>query len=550
MIRFTKLSSASLLLSSLIFGQVVAEQPTRQDVLRGAITPERAWWDVSHYDLSATVTPETKLISGKNIITYRVLTVNNRIQIELQPPMKLTNAIQDGKQLTIEQDGYSYFIKLVKPQIVGSENQLTLEFSGSPHVAIRPPWDAGITWTKDKNGNHFIATTSQDTGASIWWPNKDHAYDEPDNGMAINIEIPKNLVNVANGRLINIEENSSEGMNTYQWQVVNPINNYAINLNIGDYVHFDETFQGEAGELSMDYYVLRDNLTKAKKQFKDAAKTIKAFEHWFGPYPFYEDGFKLIEAPYLGMEHQSAVTYGNDYKQGYKGRDLSSTDWGLTFDFIIIHETGHEWFANNITHNDIADLWIHESFTNYSESLYVEYYHGKDSGAEYVRGTRLNILNDKPIIGQYNQHNKGSKDMYYKGGNMLHTIRQIIDNDALWRNILRGLNTEFRHQTVDASDIEQYIIKRSGKDLAAVFDQYLRDHRLPILEYFIKDKQLRYRWSNSVSHFNMPIKVTVNDKTMWLSPKSEWATLETDQKIKELKIDKNFYVSQLNILGN
>ena len=373
---------------------------------------------------------------------YKVLSEQKRLQIELQAPMQLTKVEQNGKTLAVEQLGYSYFITLGSEQEIGKEYQLTMHFSGVPHEAIRAPWDGGITWTKDDNGKDFIASTCQGVGASIWWPNKDHAYDEPNNGALISVEVPEHLMDVSNGRLIKVDHNKSTKTKTYHWQVVNPINNYGININIGDYVHFGEKFAGESGQLDMDYYVLRDNLEKAKAQFKDAKRTMAAFEYWFGPYPFYQDSFKLVEAPYLGMEHQSSVTYGNGYQNGYLGTDRSQAGPGMLFDFIIVHEAGHEWFANNITHNDVADLWIHESFTNYSESLFLEYHFDKEKAFEYIRGQRLNIQNKSPIIGKYGIHQEGSSDMYDKGGNMLHTIRQIIDNDDTWRGILRGLNKE------------------------------------------------------------------------------------------------------------
>ncbi|MCO4798863.1 MAG: M1 family metallopeptidase [Colwelliaceae bacterium] len=525
-------------------------QVSRQDILRGSITPERAWWDLSYYHLDIKVDPKQKTISGSNTMKYRVLDTQDRLQIELQAPMKLEKVIQSGKELTIEKDGYSYFISVQEPHEIGSEHELIMYFSGAPQVAIRAPWDGGITWNKDENGIDFIASSNQGVGASIWWPNKDHAYDEPDNGTLISVEVPEHLVDVSNGRLIKTDHNKKAKTKTYHWQVVNPINNYGININIGDYVHFGEKYQGEKGQLDMDYWVLRDNLEKAKKQFKDAKRTIEAFEHWFGPYPFYEDSFKLVEAPYLGMEHQSSVTYGNGYQNGYLGNDRSGAGPGMLFDFIIVHESGHEWFANNITHNDVADLWIHESFTNYSESLFLEYHYDKDTAYEYIRGQRMNIYNQAPIIGTYNIHSEGSSDMYDKGGNMLHTIRQIINSDKTWRDILRGLNKDFYHQIVTTQDIESYINNKSGKDFSKVFDQYLRDIRIPTFEYFIKDKKMKIRWGNVVSGFDMPIRVNIAGKVQWLSPTTKWTTIELDTPNPNMEIDPNFYINTLNVLSN
>ena len=518
---------------------------TKQDTLRGSITKERAWWDVKNYHLDIKVNPADSTISGSNTIKYQVVQEYNRMQIDLQNPMQIYKVIQDGKVLKYSREGNAFFVELIAPQTKGAVKELTVFYGGKPKVAVNPPWDGGITWKKDSNGNPFIASSCQGLGASVWWPNKDHMYDEVEN-MLISVNVPKNLTNVSNGRLLSVKQ-LKDGTKTYNWYVSNPINNYGVNINIGDYVSFSEKYKGEKGDLDCTYYVLRDNLAKAKKQFQDVPKMLKAFEHWFGPYPFYEDSYKLVEAPYLGMEHQSSVTYGNKFQNGYLGRDLSGTGWGLKFDFIIIHESGHEWFANNITYKDIADMWIHESFTNYSESLFVEYYYGKEAGFEYVLGTRKGIKNDKPIIGNYDVNNEGSGDMYPKGGNMLHTLRQIVNDDEKWRGILRGLNSTFYHQTVTTKQIEDYLSQQVGIDLSTVFNQYLRDTRIPTLEYFFKDNQVGYRWTNCVPGFNMPVKVTLNGKEELLQPETEWKSVPVISKNSKLEIDKNFYVASFNI---
>ena len=515
------------------------EKFTRQDSLRGSITPERSWWDLTYYHLNVAVNPDKKFIEGKNTVQYKVLKPHQVLQIDLQPPLKITKVTQNNEELHVISEGNAHFIQLKSPQKKGSINSIDVYYEGNPKEAIRAPWDGGFSWKKDNNGNHFVATSCQGLGASIWWPNKDHMYDEVDS-MAISVRVPKNLMDVSNGRLRNIEQHN-DNTTTYHWFVDNPINNYGVNVNIGDYVHFSEKYQGEDGELDMNYYVLRDNLKKAKKQFKDAPKMMKAFEHWFGKYPFYEDGFKLVEVPYLGMEHQSSVTYGNQYKNGYLGRDLSGTGWGLKFDFIIIHEAGHEWFANNITNVDIADMWIHESFTAYSENLFLDYYYGKEASAAYVIGTRNAIQNDIPIIGNYDVNDEGSGDMYYKGANMLHTIRQLINNDEKWRQILRGLNADFYHQTVTTQEVEKYMIEKSGIDLSKVFDQYLRTVKIPEFEYKVENNTLKYRWGNVVKGFNMPLKVIINGKSELLHPTENWQvkTIKGDS----IKVDKNYYVN-------
>lgn len=518
---------------------------TRQDTLRGSITKERAWWDLKKYHLDIKVNPADSTITGSNTIQYQVVQEYNSMQIDLQNPMEIYKVIQDGVALKYKREGNAFFIELIVPQTKGAIKEITIFYGGKPKVAVNPPWDGGITWKKDSNGNPFIASSCQGLGASVWWPNKDHMYDEVEN-MLISVNVPKNLTDVSNGRLLSVKQ-LKDGTKTYNWYVSNPINNYGVNINIGDYVSFSEKYKGEKGNLDCSYYVLRDNLAKAKKQFQDVPRMLKAFEHWFGPYPFYEDSYKLVEAPYLGMEHQSSVTYGNGFQNGYRGRDLSGTGWGLKFDFIIIHESGHEWFANNITYKDIADMWIHESFTNYSESLFVEYYYGKDAGFEYIRGTRKGINNDKPIIGNYGVNNEGSGDMYPKGGNMLHTLRQIVNDDQKWREILRGLNSTFYHQTVTTKQIEDYLSQQVGIDLSTVFNQYLRDTRIPTLEYFFKDNQIGYRWTNCVTGFNMPVKVTLNGKEELLKPKTEWKRIPANTENSKLEIDKNFYVASFDL---
>lgn len=522
------------------FGQ---ESFTRQDTLRGSITPERAWWDVTYYHLDVSVDPATKSIKGKNTVQYKVLEPYKVLQIDLQAPLKITKVVQNGEILNINHDGNAHFINLKSNQKKGSIQSLDVYYEGQPQEAKRAPWDGGFSWSKDADGNDFVATSCQGLGASVWWPNKDHMYDEVDS-MLISVTVPKGLMDVSNGQLRSVEEHK-DGTKTYNWFVSNPINNYGVNVNIGDYVHYSEDYKGEKGLLKMDYYVLKENLEKAKTQFKDAQRMMEAFEHWFGPYPFYEDGYKLVEVPYLGMEHQSSVTYGNKFKNGYLGRDVSGSGWGMKFDFIIIHESAHEWFANNITYKDMADMWIHESFTSYSESLFVEYFYGKKAAAEYVIGVRKNILNDKPIIGPYNVNQSGSGDMYYKGSNILHTLRQWINDDVKWRGILRGLNETFYHQTVTTEQIENYISKSAGLDLTAFFNQYLRDARIPTLEYSIKNKQLKYRWIDTVPNFEMPIQVYFDGKEQWLFPKTDWSTMKINDD--DLKIDVDFYVKSVKL---
>lgn len=519
---------------------------TRQDTLRGTVTPERAWWDLTYYHLDIAVDPEKKWIEGKNTVRYKVLENKKRMQIDLQPPMEITTVTQKGKKLDFERDGNAYFISFKKNQKPGTVQEIEISYEGNPIVAKNAPWDGGLSWTKDKNGNHFAATSCQGEGASMWWPCKDHMYDEVDS-MKMTLTCPDNLTAVGNGRMISSKENN-DGTKSFVWYVSNPINNYGVNVNIADYANFSEKYPGEKGDLDCDYWVLSYNLDTAKVHFKDAPRSLEAFEHWFGPYPFYEDSYKLVEVPYLGMEHQSSVTYGNEYKKGYKGYDLSRTGWGMDWDYIIIHETGHEWFANNITYKDIADMWIHESFTCYSEALFVEYHYGKDAGAEYVRGMRANISNREQIIGPYGVNKSGSGDMYNKGSNLLHTLRQIINDDEKWRTILRGLNEDFYHKTVTTDEIEKYIARKSGLNLEPFFNQYLRDFRIPALEYMFKNDKFGFRWSNCDKDFTMPVKVYIDDKETWIEPTTRWNTIEADDDA-DFEIDKNFYILSIPVMG-
>jgi aminopeptidase N len=540
------IAGLSILASLTVFSQQYSF--THQDTLRGSITPERSWWDLTYYHLDITVNPGDSTINGKNTVTYRVVKPSQVMQIDLQPPLVLKSAEQDGKALEITHDGNAHFIRFEERQREGAVKSVILTYGGKPKISRMPPWEGGITWKKDKNNLPFIASSCQGDGASLWWPCKDHMYDEPDS-MLISVTVPENLTDVSNGRLRSVVPDKKKKTKTYNWFVSNPISNYGVNINIGDYVNFSEKFNGEKGVLLCDYWVLKENLEKAKEHFKQVPLMLKAFEHWFGPYPFYEDSYKLVDAPYLGMEHQSSVTYGNGYQNGYRGNDLSGTGWGLKWDFIIVHESGHEWFANNITYKDVADMWVHESFTNYSENLFTEYYYGKEAGAEYLRGTRSGIRNDRPIVGTYNVNYEGSGDMYSKGGSMLHTLRQIVNDDEKWRQILRDMNKDFWHQVVEGAQIENYLSAKTGMNLKPFFDQYLRDVRIPVFEYYVKNNELNFRWNNCVQGFNMPLKIKVSGKEIYLKPVSRYSKIKLDTENPQIVVDPDYYVAEMNITG-
>lgn len=513
-----------------------------QDRLRGSVTPQRKWWDLLHYDLSISVDPKNRSIQGTNVIRFSVLESAKQMQIDLQEPLKIESVKFQGQSLKYSRNGNVYLIDLIKPLEKGSTGEVSISYGGKPKKSLNPPWSGGFSWRKDKSGKPFIATSCQGIGASIFWPCKDHGYDEPQQGADIRLTVPNDLVAVSNGRLKETKKNPESKTTTFHWQVTQPINNYSINVNIGDYVHFEDEIQGEGGKLDVQYWVLRENLDAAKKHFKEAPRTIAAFEHWFGKYPFYEDSYKLVEVPYLGMEHQSSVTYGNGYKNGYRGRDLSGTGVGLKFDFIIVHESGHEWFGNNISMKDAADMWIHESFTNYSENLFVEYHFSKKEAEDYVIGCRKLIGNRTPIIGVYGVNKSGSGDMYYKGGNMLHTLRHMINNTEKWRNILRDMNKKFWHQTVTTQQIETYLAEKSGLNLSKFFDQYLRSTKIPVFEYKIDGKSFKYRFVNIVDEFEIPLRVSVDGKEVVLKTNGKYQEYRSENTINNVKVDRNYYV--------
>ena len=515
---------------------------THADTLRGTITPERAWWDVTHYNLQVSFNFNKRSIAGYNIISYKIVSAPAKeMQVDLQAGLDIDSVIYENKSLSFRRDGNAYFVAVPSAANKAKTQMIAVYYHGIPRPALHPPWDGGVIWSKDEKGNPWISVACQGLGASVWYPCKDHQSDEPDSA-SLSMIVPDTLTAIANGRLRN-EMNNGDGTATYTWAVTNPINNYNITPYIGKYAHWHEDYDGEKGKLDCDFWVMEYNVDKAKVQFKQALQMLHCFEHWFGPYPFYEDGYKLIEAPHLGMEHQSAVAYGNGFANGYKGTDLSGTGWGLKWDFIIVHESGHEWFGNSITTKDVADMWVHEGFTNYSETIFTTCEYGKEAGNDYVIGTRKRIQNDKPIQGPYGVNQEGSGDMYYKGGNLVHTIRQIINNDSSFRMLLRGMNKTFYHQTVTGKQIEEYISKTSGIDFSKVFDQYVRTTQIPVLEYKVKGNKLSYRWTNCVKGFNMPLKINFGGEK-WISPTQKWKTLKIKKgNINTFSADRNFYIN-------
>jgi photosystem II stability/assembly factor-like uncharacterized protein len=518
---------------------------THADTLRGTITPERAWWDVTFYDLHVAVNPADSSVHGWNGITYRVLQSAREMQIDLQVPLEIDSLVQEGRQLVARRDGNAFFVTLIAPQPVGSVHTITVFYHGKPRVARHAPWDGGFVWTRDSLGHPWIASACEGLGASVWWPNKDTQAAEPDS-QRIAITVPDSLQDVSNGRL-RATTHHDDGTTTYEWFVNNPINNYDVAVNIGRYAHIVDVYPGENGPLTMDFWPLAYHVDTAHVQFAQARSVVRCYESWFGPFPWYADGYKLVETPYLGMEHQSAIAYGNRYRNGYLGHDLSGTGWGLRWDFIIVHESAHEWFGNSITAADIADMWVHESFANYAEALYTECQDGAAAGAAYVIGNRRNVRNDRPIIGAYGVNDEGSGDMYYKGANMLHTIRQIIGNDSTWRSILRGLNKKFWHQIVTGAQVEQYISAQSGHDFSRLFAQYLTTTRIPVFEYTRGKSTLSYHWANVVPGFNMPVRVIVAPgRSTLLRPTEAWRTMAVPpgpSASSAVHVDEQYYVT-------
>ncbi|SDL28678.1 Aminopeptidase N [Sphingobacterium mizutaii] len=520
------------------------EMYSKADSLRGELTALRTCYDIQYYHLDVKVDINNKFISGSNLFKFEAVDRFNKLQFDLFDNLSVDKVEYKGKSLPFTREYNAVFVDFPEYIEKGKVDSFTVHYSGNPIQATRAPWDGGFDWKKDSNGKPWVATACQGLGASVWWPNKDHQSDEV-KSMLISVAVPNGVMNVSNGRLVKTEK-LKNGYTKYHWKVENPINNYNVALNIGDYTHFKETYAGEKGPLSVDYYVLKENAGKIDHLKKNANETLKAFEHWFGPYPFYEDGYKLVETAHLGMEHQSAVAYGNKYQNGYLGRDGSRTGWGLKWDFIVVHESGHEWFGNNITSNDLADMWIHESFTNYSEALFIDFFYGKEASQAYVKGNRRGIQHDSPIQGPYNVNKEGSGDMYNKGGVLHNMIRTMIDDDDKWRNILRGLNKEFYHQTVDYGDIVSYMSKESGIKLDKTFEQFVQTKSIPTLEVIENSPGVfMIRWISEVKDFQMPVHIFDKDgKRLRIDPTDKFKVMKLDGLTKDnFKVDTyNYYI--------
>lgn len=527
---------------------------SRQDTLRGSNGRGRSWWDVQHYNLRVSYDTANKSISGSNEIRAKIIAApTDTLQLDLQEPMVLDSVLLAGKKVDFARENNVYWLKYPFRSLQDSLLQFTAYYHGSPRIARRPPWDGGFIWTKDSLGHPWIAVACQGLGASCWWPCKDYQGDEPDRGMEINVQrevvialligsersdcksskaigskeariISNGSANVT-GTIISDGKCSNITYENWHWKVSNPINTYNATFYIGDYVSWRDTLMGEKGKLDLSFYALRYHEEAARKQFAVVRQMLHCFEYWMGPYPFYEDGYKLVEAPYLGMEHQSAIAYGNQYKMGYLGMDRSGTGVGLLFDFIIIHESGHEWFGNNITAQDIADNWLHEGLTTYTEALFAECAFGKEKAYEYTRGQWKGIQNDRPVIGIYGVNNEGSGDEYDKGSAVIHMVRTIMNDDEKFRLLLRGLNKDFYHKIVTSKEVEDYFSRFAGYNFAPLFNQYLRTTDIPQFDYYIKKKKLFYRFKNVVSNFTLPLSISSEGLTETIYPTSEWHSI-------------------------
>lgn len=527
-------------ISALIIATMASAQTiTRRDSLQGGLRPERTNYDVQRYDLNITIDPDKKTIKGYNDITFKATAATQKIQVDLFANMQIDGITLDKFKTTYKRDNDAVFISFDKPLQKNKEYTLRFSYSGTPVIAKNAPWDGGFVFSKDDNGKPWVAVAVQGTGASLWYPVKDHQSDEPDRGASIKVAVPNGLTNVSNGKLTGSTD-LKNGYTRWDWEVKNPINNYDITVNIADYEHFHDEYKG----MPLDYYVLKSNIDKAKKQFEEVKPMLQCFEEKFGQYPFYEDGYKLVETPYLGMEHQSAVAYGNKYRKGYLGTDISGTGVGMSWDYIIVHESGHEWFGNSITSKDIADMWIHEGFTTYSETVYVECREGYDRAMKYINGQRYSVENRKPAIGIFGVNREGSIDMYYKGALMLNTMRHIINDDTKWWKLIYDYSTTFKKQIIETATVVDFFNKQSERNLTPVFNQYLRYAKIPVLQLKLDGKNLQYRWVTDEPDFTMPIEVAVNGKNIRLEATNNWQSTATEAaSLTDVQpADKKFYI--------
>src|SRR5262245_59161380 len=508
--------------------------PSRTDILRGEYSSWRANNDLLSYDLDIRVDPEKKFISGKNTIRFKMLKDDTRIQLDLFANLKVEKILLGQTELKYTRELGTVFVDFPEPLKKNSVNSIEFYYSGFPQETGR---FGGISFRKDPAGRHWVTTACQGIGASVWWPNKDQQQDEVEN-MVLRVSVPSSLTDVSNGRLLG-KNDLGDGYTRYDWAITYPINNYGVSLNIGRYEHFSHKLD----DLTMDYYVLPENLEKARLQFAQAKPMMVVFQKYFGEYPFKRDGYKLIEVPYSGMEHQSAVTYGNRFANGYLERDWTGVGVSLKFDFIIIHESAHEWFGNSITSSDISDMWIQEGWATYAECVYVEGMFGREDALKYVNGYKSKVRNRQPIITTRGVNQTPSQDQYFKGALFLNTLRSVIDNDKRWWKLIREYNDRFKYRNIMTEDVASFFNQQTGKNLTPIFDQYLRKAALPALELRFQegDGSVSYRCKAVVKEFAMPVKVGLKTNWQLLQPTTECQTLKTAVKKENFEVATDLY---------
>ena len=509
-------------------------EPTRADILRGAYGEDRANNDLLYYHLDIRVDPEKKFISGKNTIRFKMLKDGNRIQLDLNPSLNIDKILLGTTELKYERELGAVFVNFPETMRAGRTVSIDFYYSGTPVTTGR---FGGFTFDKDPQGRTWIYTACEGIGASIWWPNKDQWRDEVEN-MEISVAIPNGLTDVSNGKFMG-KTDLGDGYTRWDWFVHYPINNYDVSINVGNYVEFSD----KLGDLPLDFYVLPEDFDKAKNQFAQAKGMIEAYQHYFGEYPFKKDGYKLVEVPYSGMEHQTAVTYGNHFANGYLERDWTGVGISPKFDFIIIHESGHEWFGNAITAADPSDMWIHEGWTTYLESLYVEYRWGKDDGIKYNNGYKSKVQNKRPIIGQHDVNAEPPQDMYFKGTLFIATLRSVVNDDAKWFKILHEFFQHFKYKNIMTEDVVAYFNEKTGMNLTPIFNQYLRHTAIPTLELKFNDadKTVSYRWQVDEPAFAMPVRVGSKDNWQIIQATTEWKTMPTTLKKDDFDVATDLY---------
>ena len=519
-----------------------AAEPTPADLLRGGYGPYRANNDLLFYHLDLRVDPEKKFISGTNTIRFKMLKDGTRIQLELYPTLQIDKVAMGSTTLKYERDGGTFFVDFPKTLRTGHTYSIDVRYSGSPTETGR---FGCFTFKKDTSDHAWINTACEETGASVWWPNKDQWRDEPQQGMKISVAVPNGLMDVSNGKFAG-KKDLGDGYTRWDWTVHYPINNYDVALNIGNYVHFSDKF----GDLPLDYYVLPESMEGAKRQFAQVPGMMKVYYHYFGEYPFKKDGYKLIEVPYAGMEHQSAVAYGNHFKNGYLDRDWTGVGISPRFDFIIIHESGHEWFGNSITAADKSDMWIHEGWTTYLECLYVEYNYGYDDELKYVNALKKKVKNDRPIITQRGANAEPPQDQYFKGALFINTLRSIVNDDARWWTLLHDFYQHFKYQNIMTEDVVQYFNQQTGMDLTPVFDQYLRHTAIPTLElkFDAPAGTVSYRWQADEKAFAMPVRVGLKEHWEIIHPTTQWQTMKTPLTSEQFAVATDLYYINVNRL--